>query len=204
MNRKYLLSALLIALLLGWGFAQDTDTDKDGLPDAAEVLLGLNPQNADTDGDGVNDLEDQTPNKVNTIPQASTGEAGLNIVEVLVENNFDLVANKAAADHLEISLTNAAAKEVSGLSVYYTIKDLVTMDEQSYILPLTDFVIAAGETKPIHIDTTGEAGHFAANPNSLYYMSQNEMQVDVTVSADGYQAATGGIKKDAGGPEEAD
>jgi hypothetical protein len=35
-------------------------------------------------------------------------------------------------------------------------------------------------------------------------MSQNEMQVDVTVSADGYQAATGGIKKDAGGPEEAD
>jgi Bacterial TSP3 repeat len=204
MNRNYLITALLAALLFGWGFAQDTDTDKDGLPDAAEVLLGTNPQNADTDGDGVNDLEDQTPNKVDTIPQASTGEAGLSIAEVLVENNYDAVAKKDAADHLEISLTNSGQQAIGELSVYYTIKDLVTMAEQSYLLPLTDFVIAAGETKVVHIDASGEAGHYSANPNSLYYTSQNEMQVDVTVSAKGYQAATGGIKKDAGGPEEAD
>jgi Bacterial TSP3 repeat len=204
MNRKFLLIALLTALPLGWVFAQATDTDKDGLPDDAEVLLGTNPQNADTDGDGVNDLEDQAPTKVDTVPQASTGEAGLSIAEVLVENNFDLVANKAADDHLEISLTNTGTQAISNLSVYYAIKDLVTMEEQSYILPLTDFVLAAGETKPIHIDTSGEAGRFGANPHSLYHTSQNEMQVDVTVSADGFQAATGGIKKDAGGPEAAD
>jgi hypothetical protein len=203
MNRNYL-TLTLLAIVLSFGSAQDTDTDKDGLPDAAEVLLGINPHNADTDGDGLNDLEDQTPNKVDTAPAASTGDAGFSIVEVLVENNFDLMTNKAADDHLEISLKNSSAKEVSGVSVYFTIKDLVTLDEQSYILPLTDFVLAAGETKAVHIDTTSDAGRFAANPNSLYYTSQNEMQVDVTVSADGFQAATGGIKKDAGGPEEND
>ncbi len=203
MNRKYLTLALL-AMVLSFGFAQDIDTDKDGLPDAAEVLLGTNPQNADTDGDGVNDLEDQTPTQVDTIPQASTGEAGLSIAEVLVENNFDLATNKAADDHLEISLVNSGTQAISDLSVYYTIKDLVTMAEQSYLLPLTGFILKAGETKAVHIDSSGEAGHFTDNPNSLYHTSQNEMQVDVTVSVKGFQAATGGIKKDAGGPEEND
>jgi hypothetical protein len=80
----------------------------------------------------------------------------------------------------------------------------VTMAEQSYWLPLADFVLEPGETKAVHIDSSGEAGHFSDNPNSLYHLSQNEMQVDVTVSVKGYQAATGGVKKDAGGPEEAD
>lgn len=204
MNSKCILITLLVALLFGWGFAQGIDTDKDGLPDDAEVLLSTNPQNADTDGDGINDLEDQAPTKVDTLPQASKGEAGLSIAEVLVENNFDLATNKAADDHLEISLTNSGQQAISDLSVCYTIKDLVTMTEQSYFLPLTDFVIGAGETKAVHIDNSGKVGYFADNPNSLYHTSQNEMQVNVTVSAEGFQAATGSIKKDAGGPEEND
>jgi DNA polymerase II large subunit len=204
MNHKRIVITLLTALLMGWGFAQDSDTDQDGLPDAAEVLLGTNPQNADSDGDGLNDLEDKTPTMVDTTPQPSTGEAGLSLREVLVENNYDAVAKKDAPDHLEIFLTNSGQQAISGLSVYYTIKDLVTMAEQSYLLPLTDFVLEAGETKAVHVDSSGEAGRFNDNPNSLYHTSQNEMQVDVMVSAEGYQAATGGIKKDAGGPEEAD
>ena len=50
MNCKHVLLTLFTALLLSGGLAQDKDSDQDGLPDAAEVLLGTNPQNADTDG----------------------------------------------------------------------------------------------------------------------------------------------------------
>jgi hypothetical protein len=204
MNIRFRLLIVVATLLLGWAVAQDTDTDQDGLPDAAEVLLGTNPQTADSDGDGSSDLEDQTPTVVDTMPQPSIGEAGLSITKVLVEDNYDAAAKKDAPDHLEISLTNGSGQPISGLSVFYTIKDLVTMAEQSYLLPLPDLTLDAGEAKVIHIDTSGEAGHYSANPNSLYYTSPNEMQVEVTISADGFQAATGGIKKDAGGPEEAD
>lgn len=35
-----------------------TDTDKDGLPDARERILGTNPNKADTDGDGYSDGEE--------------------------------------------------------------------------------------------------------------------------------------------------
>jgi hypothetical protein len=204
MNCKHVLLTLFTALLLSGGLAQDKDSDQDGLPDAAEVLLGTNPQNADTDGDSSNDLEDPSPTAVDTMPVTSTGEAGLSITKVLVEDNYDPAAKRDAPDHLEISLANQGQQPISELSMYYTIKDLVTLAEQSYLLPLTDLVLGAGETKVVHIDTSGEAGHYGANPNSLYYTSQNEMQVDVTVRAKGFQAATGGIKKDAGGPEEAD
>lgn len=204
MKYRYVILALLSTLLLNWGFARDTDTDQDGLPDNAEVLLGTNPLQVDTDGDGVNDLEDEAPTLVATMPEVPTGEAGLSITKVLVEDNYDAALKKDAPDHLELTLSNTSQQAVSGLSLYYTIKDLVTMAEQSYLLPLTDFVLGPGETKAVHIDTSGEMGHYAANPNSLYYTSQNEMQVDVMVSTTGYQAALGGIKKDAGGPEEAD
>lgn len=37
------------------------DTDGDGLPDTAEKLLGTDPRNPDTDGDGKNDKIDPNP-----------------------------------------------------------------------------------------------------------------------------------------------
>lgn len=43
------------------GNACDTDDDNDGLTDTEEVALGSNPLKADTDGDGVNDLQDNFP-----------------------------------------------------------------------------------------------------------------------------------------------
>lgn len=198
--------ALTIVAMLGLsvGQAQEVDSDGDGIGDSAEVLLGTNPQNPDTDGDGLDDLVDTAPTRVESAPQLSTGKEGFTISDVLVENNYDAVAKKDAADHLEVSLKNVGQQPVGNLSVYYTIKDLKTAAEQSYLLPLTDFRVLPSETKPINIDITGETGHFGANPNSLYYTSQNEMQIEVTVMAEGYQAATLGIKKDAGGAETAD
>lgn len=56
-----------------WQFAvvsaEDQDSDSDGLPDTVEILLGLDPNNADSDGNGVGDGEedfdgDNLPNRV--------------------------------------------------------------------------------------------------------------------------------------------
>ena len=51
-----------------------TDTDGDGIPDAAEPVLGTDPLNADTDGDGVNDLADKQP-LIAENPIAQTGNS---------------------------------------------------------------------------------------------------------------------------------
>ena len=51
------LAALGLLIALGAGTlpaTAATDTDGDGIPDAAEPVLGTDPLNADTDGDGIN------------------------------------------------------------------------------------------------------------------------------------------------------
>ncbi|MDA1038402.1 MAG: PKD domain-containing protein [bacterium] len=45
----------------GQGNACDNDDDNDGLSDAEEATLGTDPLNRDTDGDGINDPDDDTP-----------------------------------------------------------------------------------------------------------------------------------------------
>lgn len=205
----------------------DVDTDKDGLPDNAEVLLGTDPQNPDTNGNGVNDKLDPEPTKAvapastldpvkteNTPDPVKTDTVtptpapvmadDFKITSVLVENNVNPATGKDASDHLEIFLKSSSKSSITNLSLYYTITDLVTKATQSYTVPLTGFVLNAGETKSVHVDTSGEAGHFRANPNSLYYQSQNEMRVDVSISASGHKTQTGTVTKDKGGAEEAD
>ena len=44
----------------GIGDVCDDDSDNDGLTDADELALGLNPLNSDTDGDGVDDASDES------------------------------------------------------------------------------------------------------------------------------------------------
>jgi hypothetical protein len=198
-------AALLLTLTVSTSFAQaTTDSDGDGIADSAEVLLGTNPQNPDTDGDGIQDLEDPNPTLVEPAPQAATGTIGFKINDLLVENNYDTVAKKDADDHLEILLENTTQTSLSGFSVYFTITDLTTQEKQSYLVPLTDFSLNPGETKPIHIDLSNAPNHYAANPNSMLYTSQNERQVEVMVMADGYASVTTSVKKDAGGAETAD
>ena len=44
-----------------FGDACDTDDDNDGISDADELLIGANPQSADSDGDGILDINDELP-----------------------------------------------------------------------------------------------------------------------------------------------
>ena len=59
--------------------------------------------------------------------------------------------------------------------------------------------------KDTHVlEDTGEPDHYPDNEFSLYHLSMNEMQVDVTVSATGFAPQTASVKKDAGGDENPD
>lgn len=180
------------------------DTDHDGIPDSAEKVLGTDPMNPDTDGDGINDKQDANPVKVDVQFPPSTGPQGFAIKEVLVENNYDREAKKVAPDHLEIILENLAGSNISNFTVYYTITDLNTTQEESYIKSLDGFTLKAHGTKSIHIDSGQKPGHFRANPSGMYHTSTDALEFTVTVSAQGYQAQTASVKKDAGGAEVAD
>jgi hypothetical protein len=141
------------------------------------------------------------PAASNPIANTST-EPGLTITQVLVENNVDPATGKDAADHLEIALSNAGSRELTGFEVYYEITDLVTGDKEGYYCKLSGFSIAPGASRSVHFDDTGLVDHYPDNPFSLYHLSLNEMQVDVTVSAEGVMPQTASVKKDAGGDED--
>jgi hypothetical protein len=177
------------------------DSDGDGIPDAAERVLGTDPLNQDTDGDGIDDMQDNSPTTVDTQFKPSSGLEGFKIANIMVENNYDPVARQDAPDHLEVELQNTIDADITNIVVYYTITDLTTNKQESYLVPLKGLVLKAGETKSIHFDQVTGADHFRANPNSMYYASTNEMAFSVTISATGYQAQNADVKKDAGGAE---
>jgi hypothetical protein len=139
----------------------------------------------------------------NPISNTST-EPGLKIEKVLVEDNVNPATGKDAADHLEIALRNESDQEMSGFEVYYQITDLTTGAKEGYHSKLEGFTIPAGGERVVHFDDTGEPDHYPDNEFSLYHLSMNEMQVDVTVSATGFAPQTASVKKDAGGDENPD
>ena len=126
-----LLSALVI--LSGCTAPQKTETTQYNgtnqvktpteIPDNAKKLLGIDPLGNDTDGDGVDDLNDSTPTFVDVPPQASTGPVGFRIQNIFVENNYDEVAKQAASDHLELVLQSITNKDIHNMTVYYIITD---------------------------------------------------------------------------------
>ena len=174
------------------------------IPDNAKKLLGIDPMSNDTDGDGVDDLNDSTPTFVDGPPQASTGPVGFRIQSIFVENNYDEMAKKDAPDHLELVLQSATNKDIYNLTVYYMITDVNINKTESYIKPLSGFVLKANETRTIHFDTGQKPDHFRANPNSVYYTTKDELNFTVIINTNGYEAQTIQVKKDAGGAEAPD
>jgi len=205
MNDRMWRIAALVALLLianvmaasGSVTAQDSPStpDTSSSPVATGSPVALPPE-CRPSADGL-----VLPVASNPISNPST-TPGLKIEQVLVENNVDPATGKDAPDHLEILLVNESDQEMSDFVVYYEITDLTTGDKEGYCSELTGFTIAAGEQRSVHFDNTGEKDHFPDNEFSLYRSSLNEMQVDVTVSATGFEPQTATVKKDAGGDED--
>ena len=176
----------------------NVDSDGDGIPNSAEKVLGTDPLNPDTDGDGINDLQDTTPTLVDIPPQPSSGPVGFKITSILAQNNYDPVAKHDAPDHLEIELQNTAGINITDLTTYYIITNPKTNQKESYLVPLTGLVLNAGATKSIHFDQRSGVDHFRANPNGMYYTSVDELLFSVTISANGYQAQNAEVTRDAG------
>jgi len=185
----------------GGGSASGVDTDGDGLPDKAEVLLGTDPKNPDTDGDGQNDKVDASPLKASNPIVESSATKGFTINSVVTENNVD-AAGAAADDHLELTVTNTSKTNItSGWDLYYSLTDTTTAEVQSFYLPLPGFSLKAGKTAHLHVDTSGAPGHFRADPNSSYYTGKDALMVEATLHAKGFVPQTASVKKDAGGAE---
>lgn len=180
-----------------------TDTDGDGVPDKAEPVLGTDPMNPDTDGDGDNDLKDKNPVFAeNPLPQ--TGKpSGLSFT-AKVEDNFDPVTKKSESDHLELEVKNTSGEDLKGLKIYYSIKDDGTGKTEGYFKPLTGLVIKRGETVAVNFDETGKPGHFRENPNSIYRTSQNAKVFNIQIAAEGFAPVLVEVKKDKGGAEQVD
>jgi hypothetical protein len=209
-----ILAAITLTLLMSFSTAPAWsaagDIDGDGIPDAAEALLGTDPRVADTDGDGMNDKDDTAPlSMANPLPQGGKPN-GLQIVSGIVENNVDPVTKKAASDHLELELKNPTAEDIKGIDVFMTLKDDVTGATENMYRKLTGFDIPKGATKTLHFDLEGSVDftqatdHFGSNPNSALYKSVNSKLITVEVASAGYAPAMVEIKKDKGGAELAD
>jgi hypothetical protein len=210
MSLKNTFSSLALASLLGLTLASPglsqtaTDSDGDGVPDSAEVLLGTDPMGADTDGDGQNDLMDADPTFLANPIDTTGAPAPFAIKDALVENNFDDAANKIASDHLELLVSNTGAAPLAGFSIYYAIKDGDSGKVEASFRKLDGFALPAGGEARIHFDDAAIAGHFRANPNSIYTTSTAAKTFSVMLQADGFAPVSVKIAKDKGGAEAAD
>lgn len=203
-SRNLAAFGLLIALAAGTLPAMAaTDTDGDGVPDAAEAVLGTDPLNADTDGDGVNDLADKQPLRAEN-PIAQTGNPNGFTFTAKVEDNFDPVTKKDVSDHLELEVKNISETALTDFVMFYSLKDEGTGKVESYYKALPGLVINKGETIAMNFDDTGMAGHFRDNPNSSYHKSENAKTFTLQLAAAGYAPVQVEFKKDKGGAEKAD
>ena len=135
-----------------------TDSDNDGIPDAKEMELGLDPHNADTDGDGIIDGIElaQTPQdtdgdgKINPLDNDDDGDGVLTAQEnpdMNGDGNVDDAAdlnNNQIADYLEKGFAGAADGSVATNG---TTEGATAPNSQSTAQLLADADKAAAEQK---------------------------------------------------------
>ncbi len=138
----------------------------------------------------------------NPIVNTST-KPGLEITNIMVENNVDPATQQALSDQLQMDLKNTSAETLTDLEIYYLMTDSTTKKTEGYYQKLTGLSLAPGETKTIFFDGGSGVGHYPENQYSLYRTSKNEVVIDVQVSASGYAPATAQVKKAVGTGEKA-
>ena len=191
--------AMSIALLAGCGrnAAQTPETQTNAAQNAGSNSGDV--QGTDTDGDGVNDKQDNQPTFAeNPIKEAGTADLPIAIKDARVEDN-------ATGDHLEISITNTGKDDLTNLDIYYTVTDKVANKSEAYYAKLDGLSIKAGETQTIHFDNdVSKPGHYYGNMNGLYGTSANGLTFDVTLHGAGCKPYVFTVEKAKGTAEVAD
>lgn len=201
---------LLAALIVFFGGASkiyaagnNLDSDKDGIPNDVEKVYGTNPYAADSDGDGMNDKDDNNPVQLsNPIKESGSRDLQIRVKDARVEDNFD-TNHSDLPDHLQITLLNKGEKSLSNIELYYTITDKKTGAEESYYQKLNSEIAAESELT-LHFDNKIAKDHYSANMNGLYGSSTNGLIFDVYLHVKGYKTLNFKIEKDAGAAEVAD
>jgi len=177
------------------------DSDQDGIPDAAEQLLGSNPYAADTDGDGIADAADDAPvSAENLFSSSSQIPMPLTVADIRVEDNFK------ADDHLELTLKNTGSQDLSIDSGYLTITDRKkgSTGKESYMIDLSGLTVKGYRKQTIHFDNQAKSGHFPGNTNGLYRTAADGLTFSLTLYSEGFAPLLTSVDKAPGTAEVAD
>jgi hypothetical protein len=197
MKKRNIVISLVV--VLGGLVAYSVMTGKSGIPTANLGITTAPTSNTSTQNTNPSQLVLPTTTG-NPIVNNSVSP-GFVIATAIVENNTYLITKQVTNDHLEVTLKNTSAKDITQFETYYVVKDSVANVSDAYYTQLTSFALKAGKTKAFYFDNTGQANHYPENKHSIYRTSRNPMQFDVMVSAPNYQVQTITIKKDKGGTE---
>lgn len=138
-------------------------------------------------------------------PITNTGtKPGLTITAAIAENNVDPKTQAPVADRLQFTLTNTTSTPMTGLEVYYTMKDTTTGKTESYYQKLDGLTLAAGKGETIYFDNGTGTGHYPENKYSLYRSSTNQVNISIETSTSGFAPATATAVKSPGTGEKLD
>ncbi|MDJ0313866.1 hypothetical protein [Arthrobacter sp. H35-D1] len=142
---------------------------------------------------------------VTTNPMDTTGtKPGLTVTGAKAEDNVDPKTKAAVADRLQFNLTNTTTAPITGLDVYYTMKDAKTGKSESYYQKLDGLTLSPGQNETIYFDNGTGPGHYPENKYSLYRNSTNKVTITILADATGYATATGTATKAPGTGEKLD
>ncbi|MDP9989212.1 hypothetical protein QMY03_09410 [Arthrobacter sp. KFRI-F3372] len=142
---------------------------------------------------------------VTSNPIAGTGtKTGLSITGAMAEDNIDPSTKAAIGDRLQFTLTNTTDTPLTGLEVFYTMKDTATGATESYYQKLDGTTLAPGQSTTIYFDNGTGTGHYPENQYSLYRSSTNEVRISIEAAVPGYAPAQATATKAQGAGEKAD
>ena len=142
---------------------------------------------------------------VTTNPMDTSGtKPGLTLTGAKAEDNVDPQSKAAVPDRLQFNLTNTTTTPMTGLDVYYSMKDTKPGKSESYYQKLDGLALAPGQEETIYFDNATGPGHYPENKYSLYRSSTNQVTITILADATGYATATGAATKAPGTGEKLD